>query len=62
MWRALFNSWNKKVIGITTHGGLKLTHARHRKLSASDLAPLLKRKDIQLVSLDYAPESKNRWR
>ena len=58
MWRALFDSWNKKVIGITTHGGLKLTHARHRKLSASDLAPLLQRKDIQLVSLDYAPETK----
>jgi hypothetical protein len=54
----LFDTWGVKVIGITTHGGLKLTHARHRKLSEADLAPLLKRKDIQLVSLDYKPEVK----
>ena len=57
MWRSLFDSYGKKVIGISTHGGLKMTHARHRKLTADDLAPLLKRTDIQLVSLDYKPDT-----
>jgi tetratricopeptide (TPR) repeat protein len=48
----------KRLIGITTHGGRKMTNARGRKLTESDLAPLLKRKDIQLVCLDYDVEDK----
>ena len=61
MWKALFDTWRndgKKVIGITTHGGTKLTNAKGRELSADDIASLLKRKDIQLVSLDYKPKEK----
>jgi len=53
MWRALFDSWGKKVIGITTHGGNKRTNEKGRELTKEDLEPLLKRNDIVLVSLDY---------
>jgi len=53
MWRALFDSWGKKVIGITTQGGIKHTNEAGRKLTQEDLQPLLKRDDIVLVSLDY---------
>jgi len=57
-WNKLFKSWGKQVIGITTHGGRKMTNARGRQLTEDDLAPLLKRKDIKLVSLDYVAETK----
>jgi len=53
MWRSLFDSWGKKVIGITTHGGGKRTNEKGRELTQEDLEPLLKRDDIVLVSLDY---------
>ena len=53
MWRALFDSYGKKVIGITTHGGNKKTNQKGRELTQEDLDPLLKRDDIVLVSLDY---------
>ena len=53
MWRTLFDSWGKKVIGITTHGGSKRTNEKGRELSQDDLETLLKRDDIVLVSLDY---------
>jgi Tfp pilus assembly protein PilF len=55
MWKALFQSWGKKVIGITTHGGSKLTNAKGRKLTEFDLQPLLKQ-NYEFVSLDYNPE------
>jgi ADP-heptose:LPS heptosyltransferase len=35
-----------------------MTNAKGRKLTEDDLKPLLKRKDIQLVSLDYEVEDK----
>ena len=57
-WNELFKSWGKRAIGITTHGGRKMTNAKGRKLTEDDLKPLLKRKDIQLVSLDYDVEDK----
>ena len=57
-WHELFKSWNKTVIGITTHGGKKMTNAKGRQLTADDLAPLLKRDDIKLVSLDYNVDDK----
>lgn len=55
MWRALFDSWGKKVIGITTHGGAKHTNAAGRKIEFDDLLPLLE-KDYAFVSLDYQPD------
>lgn len=57
-WYDLFKSWKKTVIGITTHGGKRNTNSKGRNLTEDDLKPLLKRKDIALVSLDYAPETK----
>ena len=48
----------KTVIGITTQGGKRATNAKGRQLTEDDLKSLLKRKDIQLVSLDYKVENK----
>jgi tetratricopeptide (TPR) repeat protein len=48
----------KLLVGITTHGGKRMTNAKGRQLTEEDLKPLLKRKDIQLVSLDYKVEDK----
>lgn len=53
MWRALFDTWKCKVIGITTHGGSKRTNEKGRELTQEDLQPLLDRDDVVLVSLDY---------
>jgi len=58
MWKAMFKPWGKIVIGITTKGGTFRTNSKGRILTKEDLQPLLKRKDIQLVSLDYSVESK----
>lgn len=57
MWRSLFDSWGKKVIGLTTHGGNKRTNAKGRELTQEDLEPLLKQ-DYKFVSLDYNIEKK----
>jgi len=58
MWKAMFKPWGKTVIGITTKGGTFRTNSKGRQLTEEDLQPLLKRKDIQLVSLDYSVERK----
>ncbi len=61
MWKSLFDGWRKEgktVVGFTSHGGTKMTNAKGRTLTAHDLQPLLKRKDIQLVCLDYKIEEK----
>jgi tetratricopeptide (TPR) repeat protein len=60
MWRALFDSWKaqgiEKVIGITTHGGTKLTNQKGRNILPEDLQPLLKSKRVKFVSLNYRGE------
>ena len=58
MWKAMFKPWGKTVIGITTKGGTFRTNSKGRVLTEEDLQSLLKRKDIQLVSLDYSVENK----
>ena len=58
MWKTMFKTWGKTVIGITTKGGISYTNAKGRVLTEDDLKPLLRRKDIQLVSLDYSVERK----
>ena len=58
MWKAMFKPWGKTVIGITTKGGTFRTNAKGRELTEEDIASLLRRKDIQLVSLDYNVENK----
>ena len=58
MWRALFDSYGKKVVGITTHGGSKRTNQKGRKLTKDDIQSLLSRKDLILISLDYEVDEK----
>lgn len=57
MWKALFDSWGKKVIGLTTHGGGRRTNDKGRELTQEDLEPLLKQ-DYKFVSLDYRPDKR----
>ena len=60
-WRKTFDKLRKggkRIVGFTSHGGTRLTNESGRKLTADDLAPLLKRTDIQLVCLDYKIEEK----
>ena len=57
MWRALFDSWGKKVLGFTTHGGSKLTNEKGRKLTHEDLSAIFGL-DYEFVCLDYKVESK----
>jgi hypothetical protein len=60
MWKALFKSWGDvKVIGITTHGGGKMTNAKGRNISKEDLEPLLSLKNVKFVSLDYKDNVKD---
>jgi len=58
MWRALFDSWGKTVVGITTHGGMRHTNKKGRKLTQDDLESLLSRDDLILISLDYEVDEK----
>lgn len=53
MWRALFDSYKKPVIGITTHGGSKRNNEAGRTITAMDLKPLLDDTRYEFVSLDY---------
>lgn len=53
MWRALFDSWGGKVIGIATHGGTKMTNSKGRHIEFNDLLPLLQMQGYHFVSLDY---------
>lgn len=56
MWRALFDTWKKPVIGITTHGGNKKNNEFGRTLSIDDIKKLLDNTDYEFVSLDYKDE------
>lgn len=53
MWRGLFDSYKKPVIGITSHGGFKKNNEAGRTLTAMDLKPLLDDPRYEFVSLDY---------
>lgn len=53
MWRALFDSWGKKVIGIATHGGGKMTNEKGRNIQFEDWLPILQKEGYAFVSLDY---------
>jgi ADP-heptose:LPS heptosyltransferase len=53
MWKALFSSYNKPVIGISTHGGFKKNNEDGRTLTITDLKRLLDDTRYEFVSLDY---------
>ena len=56
MWRALFDKWGGKVVGIaTTGGGDRLLNSYGREIPMEAWLPILKRKRYHFVSLDYRP-------
>lgn len=56
MWRALFDSWGGKVIGIATKGGIKRTNAAGRNVPWALWEPVLSKKGYHFIDLDYAPQ------
>jgi hypothetical protein len=55
MWKALFASKKKPVIGIGWQGGIWKTAAKYRQLSLEQLTPVLSSVDAHFVSLQYKP-------
>lgn len=53
MWRALFDSYKKPVIGIAWTGGRDYTGGKFRRLQLSDFLPLMREFDVEWVSLEY---------
>jgi hypothetical protein len=53
MWKALFASYGKPVIGITSHGGFKKNNEAGRTLTSDDLSVMLNDTRYEFVSLDY---------
>lgn len=60
MWRGLFDSYKKPVIGITSHGGFKKNNEAGRTLELDDLRHLLDNPRYEFVSLDYKDGVKHR--
>jgi hypothetical protein len=53
-WRALFDTFKGKKIGIAINGGLKHTGRAKRTLALSDLEPILNNHDT-FICIDYLP-------
>ena len=53
MWRALFASWGKPVIGVCSVGGTKRNNQSGRTITEADWQPLIQTHDAVYVSLDY---------
>lgn len=53
MWRSLFDSYKKPVIGICTRSGSKKNNEAGRTLTSSDFDALRAKYDAVFVSLDY---------
>jgi len=53
-WRALFDTFKGKKVGIAWNGGLKHTGAHKRSLQLSDFEPLFNDTDT-FISLEYKP-------
>jgi len=58
MWKALFSTKPKPVIGIAWRGGTEKTGARFRQWDLEQLHPLLSSIDAQWVSLQYKSAAK----
>lgn len=56
-WRALFDTFKGRKIGIAWRGGLKNTGEARRSLELSDLEPLFNDRDT-FISLEYKPVHK----
>jgi tetratricopeptide (TPR) repeat protein len=57
MWKALFKSKGKPVIGIAWTGGIWQTGARFRKLQLEQLLPVMQSIDAHFVCLQYKDAS-----
>ena len=53
MWRALFKSWGKPVIGLTWTGGKQASQYTKRMMGLESLRPLIETTDAVFVSLQY---------
>lgn len=53
MWKSLWATKNKPVIGIAWHGGIPKTGARFRRWTLDQLLPVLKSIDAHWVVLEY---------
>ena len=53
MWKALWRTKNKPVIGIAWHGGIPKTGARFRRWTLEQLLPVLTAIDAHWVVLEY---------
>lgn len=58
MWRALFDSKKKPVIGIAWSGGIPKTDEKNRRVTLEALLPLFRAVDAHWVSLQYKPAGK----
>lgn len=58
MWKALFATKRKPVIGIAWRGGVEKTGAKFRQWELDLLAPLFQSIDAHWVSLQYKPAAK----
>lgn len=55
MWKALWATKKKPVIGVAWSGGIQKTGSRHRKFDLEQLLPLFQSVDAHFVSLQYRP-------
>lgn len=55
-WRALFDTFKGRKIGIAWNGGLKNTGEKKRSINLDDLTPIFSEKDT-FISLEYKPVS-----
>jgi hypothetical protein len=53
MWRALFDSWGKPVIGIAWSGGRQASQLTKRTMGLESFRPLIETTDAVFVSLQY---------
>ena len=56
MWRALFDSYGKPVIGIALKSGTKKNNAAGRQIEIEDFKPLMETLGAVYVSLEYKGE------
>lgn len=57
MWRALFQTKQKPVIGVSWTGGVPKTGAKYRQWDLSDLLPIFRSVDAHWVCLQYKDAS-----
>lgn len=57
MFRAMFDGWGKRVIGLAWSGGLLRTGLDQRKVGLAGFLPLVRRGEAEFVSLEYKDDA-----